>query len=296
MPGFNPEEPQPQSSGAPQGGDWIGALIGAGTAVYTTVEAKKAQERQNKANLALADYQYGLNQKAWEAQNAYNSPLSQINRYKEAGLNPALMYGSGGSASAGNASQYPQYNAPRMEQEFSPITAALPQMLGAYQEFRMRQAQIDNVRAQTANVQTRTATEALRPGILNTKQQMDLEQLEQFKYLRPYQAAIVGGQARSSEAKTLQEWKRLSLMGQQEQSNVLQQQQQRANLTGTGLINELRAAEVIFKQYRNQWMKAGVTSSDSPLLRLFVRQLGEAGILDTFSGQMAQFRNQNRQK
>lgn len=35
--------------------------------------------------------------KDWNAQNQYNSPQEQIKRLKAAGLNPALMYGEGGS-------------------------------------------------------------------------------------------------------------------------------------------------------------------------------------------------------
>lgn len=52
----------------------------------------------------------------WEKENAYNSPAAQMARLKEAGLNPNLIYGDGGSimqsaaiksASAGNASEIP---------------------------------------------------------------------------------------------------------------------------------------------------------------------------------------------
>lgn len=38
----------------------------------------------------------------WQLENAYNSPLEQMKRFKDAGLNPNLIYGNG-SASAGNA-------------------------------------------------------------------------------------------------------------------------------------------------------------------------------------------------
>ena len=50
------------------------------------------QERKN----ALAD---------WNMQNAYNSPAAQMQRFKQAGLNPNLIYGRGDSGNAGAVSQ-----------------------------------------------------------------------------------------------------------------------------------------------------------------------------------------------
>jgi len=44
----------------------------------------------------------------WKMQNEYNSPLNQMKRLKEAGLNPNLMYGKG---TVGNATTMPQYQA-----------------------------------------------------------------------------------------------------------------------------------------------------------------------------------------
>ena len=41
----------------------------------------------------------------WNRQNAYNTPAEQMKRFKEAGLNPNLMYGQG---SSGNANSKPQ--------------------------------------------------------------------------------------------------------------------------------------------------------------------------------------------
>lgn len=298
MGGIDPSTPTPSEGGSYGGGDWISALIGAGTAIYTTVEQKKAQERQNKANRELAKYQYDLNTEAWNAQNAYNTPQSQMDRFRQAGLNPSLMYGSGaGGGGSGNASQYPQYNAPRMEQEFAPLnTGGMMGMLSQYQEFRMRQAQIDNVRAQTANVNSRTATESLRPDLLGLQKETGQFDLDTKTMLRPYNQQMGEQAAQQSKYKTTQEWQKIGLMSQEQQKNLLNFQLQKRNIEGQQLTNELRASQVIFQRYRNQWQQAGVTSSDNPLLRLFVRQLGEAGILDTFSQGMASFRNRNRQK
>lgn len=60
----------------------------------------------NRAEMNLAKYQTDANIKMWQMQNEYNSPAAQMQRYKDAGLNPNLIYGnisSGNSSSAPNA-------------------------------------------------------------------------------------------------------------------------------------------------------------------------------------------------
>ena len=48
---------------------------------------------------------FDLNKQMFDYQNAYNTPKAQMQRLKDAGLNPALMYGQG---TTGNAQGYPQ--------------------------------------------------------------------------------------------------------------------------------------------------------------------------------------------
>lgn len=47
-------------------------------------------------NLISTKYANDLNMKNWHAQMDYNSPVNQLKRLREAGLNPNLIYGSGG--------------------------------------------------------------------------------------------------------------------------------------------------------------------------------------------------------
>ena len=68
---------------------------------------------QNRANRREARKQRKWNEEQWQREadyntkmfhltNEYNSPLKQMERFKQAGLNPHLIYGKG-SASAGTA-------------------------------------------------------------------------------------------------------------------------------------------------------------------------------------------------
>lgn len=96
-------------------------IIGGVAQIASTYIQGKTSERNtdktNKANKELAEYAYSKDQEQWERQNAYNSPAEQMKRFAEAGLNPNLMYGHG---TPGNASQMPQYQAPRQEYNYQP--------------------------------------------------------------------------------------------------------------------------------------------------------------------------------
>lgn len=72
----------------------IGSLFGIGRG-----------RRQNKRNVSNMKMQHQMDKQMFDYQNAYNTPLKQMQRLKSAGLNPALMYGQG---TTGNASGYPQ--------------------------------------------------------------------------------------------------------------------------------------------------------------------------------------------
>lgn len=83
----------------------------------------------------------------WERQNAYNSPEAQMERFKAAGLNPALIYGQG----AGNANAAPvRSSAPgRWSPEapkFDPGSAIAAyqntQMMGMQTELMTKQAKV----------------------------------------------------------------------------------------------------------------------------------------------------------
>lgn len=74
----------------------IGGAIGGPAGAYVGANAGSligpSQERMDKRNY---NYQLKKSRQAWDLQNAYNSPVQQMQRLKEAGLNPMLVYGSG---------------------------------------------------------------------------------------------------------------------------------------------------------------------------------------------------------
>lgn len=87
----------------------MGAAGGAAGALIGGAFSLGGMALQQKYNKEMAEIQNQYNIDAWNRQNEYNSPTQQMNRLKEAGLNPNLMYQQG---NVGNASSAPQLSAP----------------------------------------------------------------------------------------------------------------------------------------------------------------------------------------
>lgn len=71
--------------------------------------------KQNEYNEMLWNKQNQWNLDMWNKQNAYNDPAAQMQRYKEAGLNPYLIYGQNnmaGTVSTANLDQAPRQRRP----------------------------------------------------------------------------------------------------------------------------------------------------------------------------------------
>lgn len=89
---------------------FIPALIGGAAALAGGLVGglmnRKSQKDANKANIQLAREQMQFSQKMIQQQNEYNSPVAQMQRYAQAGLNPNLVYTQG---NPGNQTSIPSY-------------------------------------------------------------------------------------------------------------------------------------------------------------------------------------------
>ena len=126
----------------------IGNFIKGAWKDYT---GQSAVEQQNAANLNLAKYQSQMQE---EFYNKYSSPEALMRQYKQAGLNPNLVYGSA-SAGQGNV---PGFSAPQVERNMSgadkinkalsSLSAGLGLVQNVYQAAAAREA------AQQASIKT----------------------------------------------------------------------------------------------------------------------------------------------
>lgn len=115
-----------------------GALSSGFGALVGNAQSNKQYHQQKK----LAKLQYDLNMQSWNAQNAYNTPAAQMERFKEAGLNPNLMYSQG---SSGQASDYPKYQAPTIDTRYD-VPNPIDKAMGFYSQFQS----IKNMKADAA--------------------------------------------------------------------------------------------------------------------------------------------------
>lgn len=114
-----PSWPSSSGSGSIFSGDMIGALVSGGLGLVGNIinnEANKRQMREyNRAQMELAQQNHNWNLDMlrkeqqfsvdmWNAQNEYNSPVQQVQRYSDAGLNPYLMMSPGDAGIAQSAS------------------------------------------------------------------------------------------------------------------------------------------------------------------------------------------------
>lgn len=98
--------------------------------------AKESYDKQRADALADRDYS-----------NAFNSPSQQMQRYKEAGLNPNLIYGSAtNSTSAVVRGSTPGNYSPKAPEYINPLAGAL----SAYINLSTMMAQTENLRAMAA--------------------------------------------------------------------------------------------------------------------------------------------------
>lgn len=128
----------------------IGALAQVASTWLQSRTAKENTDKTIQANKDLAEYQFSKNLEAWKLQNEYNTPSAQMQRFADAGLNKNLIYGQG---TPGNAQTIPQYQAPKVEYNYRPPVDPLA-VLGAYQDFRMKQAQTKAMEAEATSAPT----------------------------------------------------------------------------------------------------------------------------------------------
>lgn len=129
----------------------VAAAIGAGAALAGTGASIASTSNLNKKNRAFSEQMYARqhndNIKFWQLQNQYNDPSAQMKRLKDAGLNPAMIYGGQGSGAAGQAatpSSPKPLPANRQTPNFDMLNSIGPQV----QNSKLVNAQIERMRTQ----------------------------------------------------------------------------------------------------------------------------------------------------
>lgn len=146
-------------------------LIAAGASLASSAINAGSQSATNQSQLSYSREMYEK-QRAdaladWNMQNQYNSPKEQMIRFKEAGLNPNLIYGQMSNSPVVRSSSPQSYNptAPQID-----LGSAAGTAIGQYYDTQLKTAQIDLVKAQA----DATMKEALIKAVTNEKLQKEL--------------------------------------------------------------------------------------------------------------------------
>lgn len=163
--------------------------IGLGSAIFGAVNAQRnrdAQANQNYLDRQQQEKMFRWNRDAaredWNAQNTYNDPINQMNRLRQAGLSPHLVYGKGADTTAQAIRSYngdaPNQTAPQLD------VSNLDNNLMSGFDIRLKQEQTDNVQADTAlKIKEQQVKDAqIAASLANTaRSKFDLEQADRVK-------------------------------------------------------------------------------------------------------------------
>ena len=165
----------------------LGAIGGLISGLGQKRRDKLNQIRQHKYNMELADHNFAKNLEMWQLQNEYNTPRQQMQRLKDAGINPHLAYAKGGIQN--QAGTQPQYQQEGQDMSL-PMAINPSSILSQYQDFRQRDAQVNLTQRNADYTQRKAETEELnqslkalgiiRSGLDNRYRAKELNYQEQF--------------------------------------------------------------------------------------------------------------------
>ena len=143
------------------------ALIGAGASLLGNLFGSKSQSDANKTNLKIAQMnnefnermmqkQMDYNTEMWQRQNEYNTPAAQVQRLRNAGLNPSLMMGQGQTGMAASVGGVSPAQANHAEvKPFIPDMSGISQAAQQYAALELHKSRIQSENALT-DAQTRS--------------------------------------------------------------------------------------------------------------------------------------------
>lgn len=158
----------------------IGGLFGRNKAIDKQIKAQREENEKNRQyNFQLAQYQNQQNLEQWNRENAYNDPAAQMERLRNAGLNPDLMYENGTTGLTAASSPDMTAGAPSSPVDTSAMAnkATIGEMYQSIQQAMLN----DELIKKTASESKKTGLEADSVSIDNL-----------FKAAREQQALQIG--------------------------------------------------------------------------------------------------------
>lgn len=123
------------------------AALEVGSNIFNAASQGRQNRRSREFSREMYEKQKGDELAFWNMQNEYNSPQQQMQRLRDAGLNPNLVYGKGADniAAPVHAPSAPAWNPKPAQLD---LGGAARDSLMSYYDVQMRDAQLDNLRVQ----------------------------------------------------------------------------------------------------------------------------------------------------
>lgn len=136
-------------------GEVASGIISGATQLIGNLLTNASVAKQNRKSRRFAEGMYERQKQDnidfWRMQNSYNDPSAQMQRLRDAGLNPALIYGSNASGASGAAGSI---DAPKVVDpdfnpaDFSGAGAAAATTINSIYDLRIKKNQSNNLAAQ----------------------------------------------------------------------------------------------------------------------------------------------------
>lgn len=225
--------------------------------------------------------------KAWERNNAYNHPLMQMQRLKDAGLNPHLVYGNGVQGATGSSSSPQKTSDLELTHDFF---NQLQQYVGA----QKTQVETDNAKVarevMIADIALKGSQQA-KNDIDTARSTFDLSQAERLKDISVQAAEQNLRNAVAQEGQTLATTDKLiadtalSKANTNVSNQTVRESQQRIKESQQRIRNmvterDLKGVETEIKKIELQLRKIGINPNDPAGHRIIGRLLDETGMVD----------------
>lgn len=172
-----------------------GAIVAGGSSLVSGIVGGLGQAQANKRGVKLAREQMRWNESMWNKQNAYNLPEAQIQRMRQAGLHPGLMYSQG---NVGNAGEVKGYQQPTIQNAMAPVASGISSAGTAVFDAFVKNEQIQQMKAQTDFLKARTQKELnTTPSLQSWREWYEYQKQGQFQKNRGLQASADWFEARN---------------------------------------------------------------------------------------------------
>lgn len=258
------------------------SLLGSG---INAMSVGKTNKKTRQHNEKMYNQQVSDNVRLWTMQNEYNSPAAQMQRLKDAGLNPNLVYGKGADNVAAPIQKGEQKSwtpeAPQLD-----LNSVVQSGLQGYNNFALKDAQVNNLISQN----TVTAQEAALKGaqtastmVKTAKDQFDLDLASE---LRTVSADVAKESLRKLQADinyTISENERKAVMNvsnlKEAAQRILKMREETTNSQEQRMLIQAQISNVIndttLKDLDIELKRNGINPNDPIYFRVLGRLLGD---------------------